>query len=57
MEGNMARKGSSLDTNSKFPGLKLQLVSGETMEFPGGTGEGYRVRLSTAPEADGKQSI
>jgi hypothetical protein len=40
----MTREGSGLDTNSKFPGLKLQLISGETMEFPG-TGEGYRVFL------------
>lgn len=39
----MAREGSGLDTNSILPGLKLQLVSGETMNFPGETGEGYAV--------------
>lgn len=41
----MAREGSGLDANSKFPALKLQLISGEIMEFPGGTGEGYKVLL------------
>jgi hypothetical protein len=45
MEGKMAREGSGLDTNSKFPSWS---------DF---TGARDSERLSTVPEADGKQSI
>ena len=42
----MGRIGSTLlDANDVFPELNLQLVSGETLNLPGGTGEGYGVVL------------
>jgi len=34
-----------LDANDVFPDLDLQLVSGETLKLPEGTGEGYGVVL------------
>jgi hypothetical protein len=34
-----------LDTNDMFPQLELQLVSGEKLKLPEGTGEGYGVIL------------
>jgi len=42
----MASIGSvSLDANDMFPKMKLQLVSGNTLTLPEGTGEGYGVIL------------
>ncbi len=42
----MGRIGSALlDANDIFPELNLQLVSGETLKLPEGTGEGYGVVL------------
>ena len=42
----MARTGSViLDNNDPFPALELQLVSGDTLKLPQGTGEGYGVLL------------
>jgi len=42
----MGRIGSELlDANDVFPELNLQLVSGETLKLPEGTGEGYGVVL------------
>ncbi len=41
----MAKDGSVLDTNDKFPEIELQLVSGETIRLPEATGEGYSVVL------------
>lgn len=42
----MGRIGSTLlDANDVFPELNLQLVSGETLKLPGGTGEGYGLVL------------
>ncbi len=38
----MARIGSVyLDANDLFPELNLQLVSGDTLSLPEGTGKGY----------------
>lgn len=34
-----------LDANDVFPELNLQMVSGETLKLPGGTGEGYGLVL------------
>ncbi|MBW2616550.1 MAG: hypothetical protein JRD02_10295 [Deltaproteobacteria bacterium] len=40
----MSRIGSRfLDANDVFPVLELQLVSGETLKLPEGTGNGYGV--------------
>ena len=40
----MARTTSTLlDTNDRFPELNLQLISGETVALPAGTGDGYSV--------------
>jgi len=42
----MAKIGSTvLDANDVFPELELQLVSGETLKLPEGTGDGYGVLL------------
>ncbi len=42
----MARETSVLlDTNDVFPGLPLQLVSGETIIFPQGKGDEYAILL------------
>jgi hypothetical protein len=42
----MARIGSViLDSNDSFPALEFQLVSGDTLKFPQGTGDGYGVLL------------
>jgi hypothetical protein len=42
----MARTGSVfLDNNDSFPALELRLVSGDTLNLPQGTGEGYGVLL------------
>lgn len=42
----MGRTGSALlDTNDMFPELNLQLVSGESLKIPEGTGDGYGVLL------------
>jgi hypothetical protein len=42
----MARKCSTfLDTNDVFPEITLKLVSGETINLPGSTDEGYTVVL------------
>ena len=42
----MSRTGSAvLDTNDMFPELNLQLVSGESLRIPEGTGDGYSVLL------------
>ena len=42
----MGRIGSELlDANDVFPELNLQLVSGETLKLPEGTGEGYGLVL------------
>jgi len=42
----MGRIGATLlDANDVFPELNLQLVSGETLKLPWGTGEGYGVVL------------
>jgi hypothetical protein len=42
----MARMGSTyLDIGDMFPQLELQLVSGEKLKLPDGTGEGYSVIL------------
>jgi len=42
----MARIGSViLDNNDPFPALELQLVSGDILKLPQGTGEGYGVLL------------
>jgi peroxiredoxin len=42
----MARKSSALlDTNDLFPELELQLLSGETLQLPEATGEGYGIVL------------
>jgi hypothetical protein len=42
----MGRIGSALlDTNDMFPELSLQLVSGESLKIPEGTGVGYGVLL------------
>lgn len=39
----MARIGSvTLDANDMFPELKLQMVSGDTLSLPEGTGGGVR---------------
>ncbi len=34
-----------LDANDLFPSMELQLISGETLGLPEGTGEGYGVIL------------
>ncbi len=34
-----------LSTNDVFPGLNLELVSGESLKIPEGTGDGYSVLL------------
>ncbi len=40
----MAKEGLVLlDTNDIFPEMKFQLVSGETLNLPEATGEGYSV--------------
>jgi len=42
----MAKMGAVfLDANDVFPDLELKLVSGETVKFPEGSGEGYGVVL------------
>ena len=42
----MARTGSAfLDTNDLFPPLELQLLSGEKLKLPEGTGKGYGLVL------------
>jgi hypothetical protein len=42
----MGRVGSVLlDTNDMFPELNLRLVSGESLNIPEGTGDGYSVLL------------
>ena len=42
----MARIGTKiLDTGDRFPELDLNLVSGENLKLPQGTGEGYAVNL------------
>ncbi len=42
----MAREGSAyLDDNDQFPKMDLQLLSGETLTLPEGTGDGYGVIL------------
>ena len=42
----MGRIGSALlDANDVFPELNLQLVSGETLKLPEGTGESYGLVL------------
>jgi peroxiredoxin len=42
----MGRVGSTfLDANDTFPETHLQLVSGNTLTLPEGTGEGYGVIL------------
>ena len=42
----MARSGLViLDNNDPFPALELQLVSGDILKLPQGTGEGYGVLL------------
>jgi hypothetical protein len=42
----MARIGTaSLDTGDMFPQLELQLISGERLKLPEGTGAGYGVIL------------
>jgi hypothetical protein len=42
----MGKIGSTfLDANDNFPELDLQLVSGESLKLPAGTGEGYWVIL------------
>jgi len=44
-EASMARMGFGLDTNDIFPALKIQLISGETIQLPDYTGTGYGVFL------------
>jgi hypothetical protein len=44
-EGNMSKIGFGLDANEPFPGLKIQLLSAETIELPEYTGDGYGVFL------------
>ena len=40
----MARIGTvALDTNDSLPQLTLQLISGETLTLPEGSGQGYGV--------------
>ena len=34
-----------MDANDKFPELELQLISGEKLKLPEGTGEGYGLVL------------
>jgi hypothetical protein len=42
----MGRTGSVLlSTNDVFPELNLELVSGESLKIPEGTGDGYSVLL------------
>ena len=41
----MEKIGFSLDTNDLFPALRVQLISGETIDLPEYTGDGYGVSL------------
>jgi hypothetical protein len=41
----MAKIGFGLDTNVIFPALKIQLVSGEEIQLPECTDDGYGVFL------------
>ncbi len=42
----MARTGSTiLDTNNPFPQISLSLASGQSLELPVDTGDGYAVVL------------
>ena len=42
----MARNANTfLDVNDPFPKIELQLVSGESLTLPEGTGKGYGVIL------------
>ncbi len=44
-EGDMARIGFGLDVGSTYPKMELQLISGEALPFPEGTGESYSIFL------------
>ena len=41
----MAKIGSGLDTNDACPEMNLRLLSGETIQMPHYTGDGYSVLL------------
>ena len=41
----MAKIGTGLDTNDTYPEMELHLLSGETIQVPQYTGDGYGVFL------------
>jgi hypothetical protein len=41
----MAKIGFGLDANDTFPGLRVQLISGETIQLSQWTGDNYGVFL------------